>query len=900
MSRTVDGSATAVPRFVELCRRYARHAPEVALGSDDPVDAHTVLADTARAHHRLATSRPPGETVLNIRDPQDGRAALVDLISDELPMLVESVLAGAGRVGRRVQRVIHALLVVRRTADGELVEVLPATAPADRPVDALVEVWMRLELDPVPGEEGEDIGTEFRAVLDAVRAVAEDTERIAATVRAVAGTLSAAETPAAGERHEAASLLRWLADGRFAFLGYRRVPPAPPDALQTTGLGVLRRGGPVNGWGHGPDDDRPLVVVTRADAPSLVLRADRPYEVVIGAPDGGEHRFVGLFTAPALHEPVLDTPVVGRRVLAAIHLAGVPVQSYSGQRLLDVISGLPREELFWATPEYLHETAVGVLTLAHGRRLRLSLRREPYGRFFSCLVHLPQDRYSPRARLAMQRVLLRELDGWRIDHTVAVGEAGPVLLHFTVQVDPAAPAPDQDRLRRQLSAAILTWDDWVLDAAGAEAEGLAEHLAGLPQSYKDDVDPVRALVDMRRLMTWGKGDLGDEPFLELSDEAGARGDELHFRLLLAGVGLSQEGVSLSAVLPMLHSLAVEVLDERPYEIIRPDGGRCWIYDFRLTLDPATRRAMAERSWTRSRELFCAAFRATWTGAATTDRFNALVLRAGLEWREVALLRAYAHYAAQLGGPFGRHYVAEILLAHPAAARALVELFRARFDPNPDAAERDRRTAAAHATAMALIDEVSGLDADRILRGHLALITATLRTNWFQQRPHFSFKIDPNAVPDMPLPRPRFEIFVYAPRMEGVHLRFGPVARGGLRWSDRPQDYRTEILGLVKAQAVKNAVIVPVGAKGGFVVQALASTVQPSAARPRRRRGLLPHVHLRPAGRHGQHGRRGDGAATGRRAPRRRRCVPGGGGGQGHRPVLRRGQRRGEPVRLLAG
>ncbi len=229
--------------------------------------------------------------------------------------------------------------------------------------------------------------------------------------------------------------------------------------------------------------------------------------------------------------------------------------------------------------------------------------------------------------------------------------------------------------------------------------------------------------------------------------------------------------------------------------------------------------MAGRSRQRTRELFCAAFRAAWTGAAETDRFNALVLRAGLGWREVALLRAYAHYAAQLGGPFGRQYVAEILLAHPAAARALVELFRARFDPRPDAAERERSTAAALAAATALIDEVTGLDADRILRGHLALITATVRTNWFRDRPHFSFKIDPSAVPDMPRPRPRFEIFVYSPRVEGVHLRFGPVARGGLRWSDRPQDYRTEILGLVKAQAVKNAVIVPVGAKGGFVVQA---------------------------------------------------------------------------------
>jgi glutamate dehydrogenase len=351
----------------------------------------------------------------------------------------------------------------------------------------------------------------------------------------------------------------------------------------------------------------------------------------------------------------------------------------------------------------------------------------------------------------------------------------------------------------------------VLDAAGADADEIADHLAGVPQGYKDDVDPVQALSDLRRIR-----ELRDEPHLELSSEPGPDGDELHFRLFLVGAG-----VSLSAVLPALHSLGVEVLDERPFEIIRPDGSQCWIYDFRLGVDAATARGMAGRRRHETQDRFCAAFRAVWHGAAEADRFNALVLHAGLGWREAAVLRAYARYAAQLGSPFGTQYVADVLLAHPAATRALVRLFRARFDPAPGPEVRTTRSTAALAEVGGLIDEVTGLDADRILRGHLALITATVRTNWFDERPHFSFKIDPTAVPDMPAPRPRFEIFVYSPRVEGVHLRFGPVARGGLRWSDRPQDYRTEVLGLVKAQAVKNAVIVPVGAKGGFVVTAPA-------------------------------------------------------------------------------
>ena len=428
----------------------------------------------------------------------------------------------------------------------------------------------------------------------------------------------------------------------------------------------------------------------------------------------------------------------------------------------------------------------------------------------------------------MQRVLLRELDGWRIDHTVTVGEPGPVLVHFTVQVDPAAPFPDADRLYRQLAAAILTWDDWVLDAAGAEAEEIAEHLAGLPQGYKDDVDPVRALADLRRIR-----DLGDEPYLELSDEAGARGDELHFRLLLAGAG-----VSLSAVLPVLHSLGVEVLDERPYEIVRPDGSRAGS----TTSDSNARSGDPPRD---GRAQLGAVPGAVLRGVPRgLDRRGGHrpVQRAraaapgwtGGRWRCCAPTRTTRRSSAARSGA---QYVAEILLAHPAAAQALVELFRARFDPAPGGRgagppARPRRRPA----AIALIDEVSGLDADRILRGQLALITATLRTNWFQQRPHFSFKIDPSAVPDMPLPRPRFEIFVYAPRMEGVHLRFGPVARGGLRWSDRPQDYRTEILGPGQG---------PGGEERGDRARGREGRVRRAGARsrPGRRRGLLPDVHL---------------------------------------------------------
>ncbi|WP_433297963.1 NAD-glutamate dehydrogenase [Pseudonocardia sp. CA-142604] len=828
MSRTRQETAASIdaadPQSAELRRLYARHTPAAALGSDDPAGATAALAEAARTHLRLARHREPGDPIVDIRGAVPAGTAVVDVISDDVPFLVQSVLAGVGRVGLRVRRVIHAMVVVRRTSRGELAEVLPAVAWEEPPAGTLVEEWMRLELDPISTEENEDLGAELHDVLGVLREVAQDRERIAATVRQVAAELVGRPGSPGDERQDVADLLAWLHDGRFLFLGYRRhevdraVDPPRFRAVPGSGLGVLRRDDVHDGVARDPwlPGTAPPVVLTRSDAPSRVLRPEHPHHLDIAIVDAGgdvvgEHRFLGLFTAAALHENVLDTPVVERRVRAAVRLAGVPLESWSGQRMLDVISRHPRDELFWATAEDVHETAVGVLGLTQPRRLRLFLRREPYGRFISCLVYLPHDRYSPQARSAMQTVLLRELGGWRIDHSVELGESGPALVHFTVQVEPSALAPDRDRLQAQLAAAILTWDDWVLDAAGADDDEIADELAGVPQGYRDDVDPVRALADLRRIR-----ELGDEPHLELSSELGGGGDELHFRLFLRGTG-----ISLSAVLPALQSLGVEVLDERPYEIIRPDGRRCWIYDFGLGVDAATARGMVGRRRRETQERFCAAFRAVWDGDAVADRFNALVLHAGLDWRDVAVLRAYARYAAQLGGPFDPPYIADILLAHPAAARALVGLFHARFDPLPRPDERAERTAAALAEVATLIEDVTGLDADRILRGHLALITATVRTNWFTAQSHFSFKIDPAAVPDMPAPRPRFEIFVYSPRLEGVHLRFGPVARGGLRWSDRPQDYRTEVLGLVKAQAVKNAVIVPVGAKGGFVVAAAA-------------------------------------------------------------------------------
>ncbi len=804
-SRTREQAPTADPELTALGALYARHTPDLAGLSGDH---QPILLAAARSHRELAGQRPPGEPVIRIRAAEavgvgvtglgDGPVgAVVEVVTDDMPYLVGSLLAAVVNAGGEVRRLIHPIVVVRRTPDGTLAEVLTAADPAAPPPGTLVESWINLDLGPVNSTPAE-LEKALSGVLRDVREVVEDAEPMVRRARGLADELAGQPAGSGDTRPaEVAELLRWLADGHFTFLGHRYYPAgAVAIADLGTGLGVLRHHqGIAATFPPRIDAEHPdLLIITRASTPSP-LRPMHPYYLAITAVDAdgrvaGEHRFLGTLTVPALYESVLDIPVVERRVRHAIHRAGFPLESYSGQQMLEVISGLPREELFSAGEQRLHDTAVGVLAVAGGNSVRLFLRPDPYRRFLSCLVYLPRDRYTTSSRLAMADVLTQRLGGRSVDHTARVSESRLALVHFTVHThSDAAGFGDVDvaALQDELTEAVRTWDDRLLSRP--DGSSVAALLPGVPEAYKAAVAPAQAVEDLHRIAALtGPGDFG------VKLHPVAKSQDRRFSLYLGG-----DPATLTAVLPLLQQLGVDVLDERPSEFVRPDGMSAHLYDFGLCLDEATRAALEGR------------------GETESDRFSALVLRAGLPWREVAVLRAYARYARQLGSPYGPQYVADTLLGQPDVARALVALFRARFDPALE--NRDTTMDEALAVVREQIDAVTGLDADRILRGYLAMITSTLRTNWFRGRSFFSFKIDPSGIPDMPAPRPKFEIFVYSPRVEGVHLRFGAVARGGLRWSDRPQDYRTEILGLVKAQAVKNAVIVPVGAKGGFFVRA---------------------------------------------------------------------------------
>ncbi|SES06948.1 NAD-glutamate dehydrogenase [Lentzea albida] len=837
----IERAAANAPELADLIRLFYRHVPAEEVNDDDPVD----LVGAVRSNYQLAESRVPGRPAVRILNPTrsaDGwqcPVTVVQVVTDDMPYLVDSVASELTRGGVQVQRVVHPIVVVRRDpVTGERTEVLPTADPADPPADALAESWMNIEVDLITdADRARELETRLLAVLTDVREVVEDTDRMVTTALQLAEELGKDSSEATTD---GANLLRWLADGHFTFMGYRQYELVREDgepalrAVLASGLGVLRQdslaarsltAGPDNGaQALSPD----LLVLTQASAQSSVHRSVYPYYVGVKTFDGegnvtGEHRFLGIFSTTALHENVLDIPVVERRVREVIHRAGFPLQSYSGQRMLEVIQNYPRTELFSVDTETLYQTTTGVIALAERRRLRLFLRRDPFGRFFSCLVYLPRDRYTTTSRLAMQEVLLAELGGLNLEYSARIGESALARVHFMVHTDPARTLePDVQAIQAKLGEAVRSWDDRMVEAVGGDdlgAESATEQgqrfASVFPEAYKEDFPAATGLEDFRRIEKLVEGDLDMVFYVPEDAEPGER----RFKLFVTG-----EGITLSDVLPMLQRMGVIVVDERPYEIAREDGVQCWIYDFGLRIDKAALAQLSEADLDGVRVRFQDAFAAVWRGEAEVDRFNSLVLQAGLTWQQAAMLRAYAKYLRQAGTPYSQDYIEDAVLGHTSVAIALVALFEARFNPALSDATRAAHTETMVTEIGKLIDDVTSLDADRILRSLLSLINATLRTNYFFRdadgngRPYLSVKLDPQAIPDLPQPRPKFEIFVYSPRVEGVHLRFGSVARGGLRWSDRREDFRTEILGLVKAQAVKNAVIVPVGAKGGFVVK----------------------------------------------------------------------------------
>lgn len=838
----VDGS-TASPSLSQdtlgrLARAYMatyRGPHGDAPGADSAVTAPLDRAVTrlmspalVEAHLRLGRHRSFGDTRVAVYadDDPSGVGPALQIVTDNASMLMDSVTVLLHRLGVAYTAIMNPVLRARRGPGGELLAIEPA---ADAPYgDGVDETWIHVQLaesaDPKAVAEVKRL---LPSVLADARQVAVDSTSMAAMLRSLAAELDfdAEHRFPGSDRKDVAALLRWLADGHFVLLGYQRcqVRDGQSSVDPSSRLGVLRLRSDVLPQLTSSDD---LLVLAQATMPSFLRYGAYPYIVVVREHAGGaaiEHRFVGLFTVAAMNANVLEIPLISRRVNDALAMAHRD-PSHPGQLLLDIMQTIPRSELFALSAKELLDMAMAVVDLGSRRRTLLFMRADQLAHFVSCLVYLSRDRYTTAVRLEMQDILVRELGGVSIDYAARVSESPWAVVHFTVRLPEGSRKQDIDvsldnesRVQDLLTEAARTWGDRLMGAVktGSISQARAEHYAtAFPEVYKQAIAPVDAIKDIAIIE-----ELQDDTVKLVLGDRGADG-VAQLTWFLGG-----RSASLSQLLPMLQSMGVVVLEERPFTVTRADGLPVWIYQLKISPYPdiptppagPDRVAMAER--------FADAVTAIWHGRAEIDRFNELVLRAGLTWQQVVVLRTYAKYLRQAGFPYSQSHIEGVINGNAGTARSLVLLFEALFDPTPSDETRRGDAQAAAAAVATDIDALVSLDTDRVLRAFASMIQATLRTNYFVTKPDsaraqnvLSVKLNPGLIDELPLPRPRFEIFVYSPRVEGVHLRFGFVARGGLRWSDRKEDFRTEILGLVKAQAVKNAVIVPVGAKGGFVVK----------------------------------------------------------------------------------
>jgi glutamate dehydrogenase len=824
--------AREVATFVQL---FYSGVPTRDLDAADAVG----LYGAAMASWHLARQRAVGSPNVRVYTPdleQHGWSSphtVVDIVTDDMPFLVDSVSMCLSHRDLGIHLVVHPMMDVRRDAGGQLVDVAGRGAGTDGGTEAFLHVEIDRQTEP---QTLRTIRDAIVSVLADVRAAVEDWPAMRTQLHRIVEHLGTEPQPIGADAlEEGRQFLSWLDDDHFTFLGFRTydlearpggdVIVAQPD----TGLGLLRGAAPSEtNLADQPPEVRELaraevlLNLTKANSRSTVHRPSYLDYVGIkrfGA-DGetiGEWRFLGLYTSPVYTGSPRDIPVLRGKVAAVLSRAAFPPDSHDAKDLAAILESYPRDELFEVTADELHTLAMGILGLQERRRVRLFLRRDRFGRYFSCLVFLPRDRYTTESRLRIEDVLTAALDGRGLEHAVRLSESVLARLHFVVRVAPGRrQQPDVEDVERRLSHAIRTWTDDLADALVDELgeergrRELADFGQAFPAAYREDNPARLGVADLERLRSL---DPGGDLAMSLYRPVEAGEDQVHLKLYRSGAPST-----LSEVLPLLENMGFDVIDQKPYAISPARSPRMWIHDFGLTVPPPG--PLADE---RSSAAFQDAFARVWNGDTEDDGFNRLVLRAGLTWREVTILRAYSKYLRQTATRFSQSYMEDALVDNPGVAGLLVELFRSRFDPRDGARAMDAMEAGTSAIEAAL-DDVSSLDEDRILRSFLHLIAATLRTNAFQTdadgqlHTHLSFKLDPAGVPDLPAPRPAAEIFVYSPRVEGVHLRGGAVARGGLRWSDRREDFRTEILGLAKAQTVKNAVIVPVGAKGGFVVK----------------------------------------------------------------------------------
>ena len=827
-------------RLEVFIRKYLANVPASDLDGMSAADIFNLV----REHSDFAAKRGRGKASVRVYTPsksQNNYASdhtVIEVVNDDMPFLVDSVTAAVNRRGLTAHLIIHPIMKVRRDGKGQIKEILEA-GEADR--GSVAESYIHVQVSEQPKSRHADIRKNIEAVLTDVRAAVDDWRPMRERMLSVIEELEIEPKGTNPEdAHEVREFLRWIHDNNFTFLGFREFDLTGSGSTlrakrdEKSSLGVLRSSDipaigqiqkmppQIRGFVTKPS----LLLITKTDHRATVHRSVNMDVVAVKKIDAkgkvvGYRIFVGLFTSVAYNKSPRDIPLLRRRIAKIIDKAGFGRTSHDGKSLTNVLETFPRDELFQASDAYLYSTAMGILNLQERQRVALFVRNDNFQRFVSSLVFVPRERYTTELRHRLQEILVEEFGGTDTTFFTQLGDSPLARIHFIVTTPEGKIIPSYDtaKIEARLAETARSWEDKVSEALTAmHGEGIGLELldryasafgAGYRDRYKtdevlDDIDEIE-----RILVEGGVG-------MNLYKPDGAAPDEVRFKIYHFS-----HPIPLSDVLPVFEHMGFKVIDEGgPHRVDLSGIGRdsLVIHNFGLRA-----RSGANGDLGRIRNNFQDAFARVWDGEIESDGFNALVTGGDLAWREIVVLRAYSKYLRQAGITFSQDYMAETMVNNPKLAAGIVDLFQCIFDP-VTCKESGKKAPRIKRRILKGLEEVESADEDRIIRRFLNLVESTLRTNYYQPdedgntKAYMSFKLNSRELDELPLPRPLREIFVYSPRVEGVHLRFGFVARGGLRWSDRREDFRTEILGLVKAQQVKNAVIVPVGSKGGFVVK----------------------------------------------------------------------------------
>jgi len=773
------------------------------------------------------------------KDGWQSSHTIVEIIAKDMPFLVDSVRMAMTRENIASHLLLHSPLKIQRDKNDKISGL--SSLKAEQESTSTKTVFF-IEIDrQTDATVIESFKKELESVLVDVSIAVEDWQPIREKLIAVSKSLPKSHKDKSdNEINETVEFLDWLVKDNFTLMGYRQYELSPVQGdyqlkgKMDTSLGLMKNSDAEHTrlLSELPEVARQearssnLLILTKTNSLSRVHRPAYIDYVGVKRFDDkgnviGEDRFIGLFSSNFYNNSAADVPVLKSKINRIMDMCDFAKGTHAYKAVLNILETYPRDELVQARENELLEVAMGVLQIQERDMCRLFVRKDAYGRFLSCMVYVPRERYNTALRRETQAILANAFNSdVKVEFTTYFSESTLARTHYTVRVTDNNIEYNVKDIENNLIEAARTWEDKLqsalLESAG-EARGNElnrKYCNAFARSYKEEVLPSAAVVDIEKLEM-----LSDENKLEMLFYRPQ--EEASSNIVRLSLFHKDEPIHLSDVMPMLENFGLRVVGETPYSVKTSDGGVNWVMDFSMLIDS---KGMADFDKISAR--FRAALTSVWANRLENDGFNRLVLMGGLTGRESSILRAYAKYMRQIGVTFSQTYIESTFANYPHIAAKIVNLFSKKFSVKSPASAKTLEKLGLEIYAE--LENVANLDDDRIIRLYVDMIVATLRTNYFQKdaegkfKSYISLKIQPSLIPEVPLPVPAFEIFVYSPRVEGVHLRFGKVARGGLRWSDRREDFRTEVLGLVKAQQVKNTVIVPVGSKGGFVCKQLPS------------------------------------------------------------------------------